>query len=49
MAEVVFGDQHYRVLFFLGVILFAFSFVINIIAEFYVRRRLMKRFRGGAV
>ncbi|MEW6194619.1 MAG: phosphate ABC transporter permease subunit PstC [Bacteroidota bacterium] len=46
MAEVVFGDTHYTVLFFIGVLLFIITFVINAIAEFYVRARLMKRFRG---
>jgi phosphate transport system permease protein len=46
MAEVVQGDLHYSVLFFLGIVLFAFSFALNAIAEFYVRARLMKRFKG---
>jgi phosphate transport system permease protein len=46
MAEVVFGDVHYTVLFFIGAMLFIITFVINAIAEFYVRARLMKRFRG---
>ena len=46
MAEVVFGDVHYTVLFFIGAMLFVITFVINAIAEFYVRARLMKRFRG---
>lgn len=46
MAEVVQGDLHYSVLFFLGVVLFLFSFALNAIAEFWVRERLMKRFKG---
>jgi phosphate transport system permease protein len=46
MAEVVFGDIHYGVLFLIGVILFAFSFALNATAEFYVRKRLLKRFKG---
>jgi len=46
MAEVVFGDTHYTVLFLIGALLFIFTFVINAVAEFYVRARLMKRFRG---
>jgi phosphate transport system permease protein len=46
MAEVVVGDLHYSVLFFLGVVLFAFSFALNAIAEFYIRARMMKRFKG---
>ncbi|HEX2613092.1 MAG TPA: phosphate ABC transporter permease subunit PstC [Fibrobacteria bacterium] len=47
MAEVVFGDLHYRVLFFVGALLFVISFALNAFAEFWVRNRLMKRF-GGA-
>ncbi len=46
MGEVVHGSPHYQVLFFLGVILFAFSFTINVITEFYVKQRLIRRFRG---
>ncbi len=48
MAEVVFGDTHYHVLFFIGAVLFIFTFSLNAFAEFYVRQRLLKRFRGGA-
>jgi phosphate transport system permease protein len=48
MAEVVFGDAHYNVLFFIGVCLFIFSFSLNAIAELVVRQRMMKRFRGTA-
>ena len=48
MAEVVFGDTHYNVLFLIGSLLFIFTFVLNAVAEFYVRSRLMKRFRGEA-
>lgn len=46
MAEVVFGDVHYSVLFFIGSLLFIITFIINAVAEFYVRAKLMKRFRG---
>jgi len=46
MAEVVFGDAHYSVLYFIGVVLFLFSFGINAIAELFIRDRLMKRFKG---
>ena len=46
MAEVVQGDLHYSVLFFLGVLLFAFSFGLNAVAEFGIRDRLLKRFKG---
>ncbi|MBL8026211.1 MAG: ABC transporter permease subunit, partial [Fibrobacteres bacterium] len=47
MAEVVFGDIHYSVLFLIGVILFIFSFALCFIAEVVIRDRLMRRFRGG--
>jgi phosphate transport system permease protein len=46
MAEVVFGGNHYYVLFLIGSILFVFTFILNAIAEFYIRNKLMKRFRG---
>jgi phosphate transport system permease protein len=48
MAEVVFGDTHYNVLFFIGALLFVFTFALNAVAEFYVRARLLKRFRGAS-
>ncbi len=47
MAEVVFGDTHYNVLFLIGSILFVFTFILNALAEFWVRQKLMKRFRGN--
>lgn len=47
MAEVVFGDTHYRVLFFVGALLFVISFSLNAVAEFFVRNRLMKKFKGA--
>lgn len=46
MAEVVFGDTHYHVLFLLGAILFVFTFTLNAVAEVFIRQRLLKRFRG---
>lgn len=46
MAEVVFGELHYNVLFFLGSILFIFTFTLNAIAEFFVRNKLLKKFGG---
>ncbi len=46
MGEVVFGSPHYQLLFLLGVILFVFSFAINLVTEFYVKARLIKKFRG---
>jgi len=47
MAEVVFGDPHYNVLFLIGTFLFLFSMTLNLIAEFYVKAKLLKKFRGG--
>ncbi|MEI7905803.1 MAG: phosphate ABC transporter permease subunit PstC [Bacteroidota bacterium] len=46
MAEVVFGETHYNVLFLIGSILFLFTFVLNAIAELFVRQRMMKKFQG---
>ncbi|RPI02404.1 MAG: phosphate ABC transporter permease subunit PstC [Calditrichaeota bacterium] len=46
MAEVVFGDTHYNVLFLIGSLLFIITFALNAVAEFYIRGRLLKRFRG---
>lgn len=46
MAETVFGDTHYSVLFFIGSLLFIFSFILNAIAEFYVKGKLVKRIQG---
>jgi phosphate transport system permease protein len=48
MAEVVFGDAHYNVLFFIGVLLFFFSFTLNAIAEFILKQRMIKKIQGGA-
>ena len=46
MAEVVFGDQHYNVLFLIGSMLFIFTFTLNSVVEFYVRKKLLKRIQG---
>lgn len=46
MAEVVFGDQHYNVLFFIGALLFIFTFTMNALVEFWVRKRLLRRIQG---
>jgi phosphate transport system permease protein len=46
MAEVVFGDTHYGVLFLIGSLLFIFTFTLNALAEFYFRKRLIRRFQG---
>lgn len=47
MAEVVNGSAHYHVLFFLGALLFIFTFLINFMGEVYVGR-LKKRLTGSA-
>ncbi len=46
MAETVFGETHYSVLFFIGSLLFIFSFILNAVAEFYVKGKLLKKFQG---
>ncbi|MGE5424498.1 MAG: phosphate ABC transporter permease subunit PstC [Syntrophothermus sp.] len=46
MAEVVFGDTHYNVLFLIGALLFVFTFAINAVAEFYIKGKLIRRFQG---
>jgi phosphate transport system permease protein len=46
MAEVVFGDAHYNVLFAIGICLFLVSMTLNIIAEFVVKQYLVQRFGG---
>jgi phosphate transport system permease protein len=46
MAEVVFGDTHYNVLFLIGSLLFIFTFALNALAEFYFRNRIIRRFQG---
>jgi len=47
MGEVVFGGAHYSVLFFIGVELFLFTFVLNTLAAVFVKR-LVKRMSGAA-
>lgn len=47
MGESPVGSPHYQVLFLLGVLLFVFSFSINFVTEFYIKSRLIKRFRGN--
>ncbi len=46
LAEVVFGSAHYSVLFFLGALLFAITFAINVAAGLFVDR--LRRSLGGA-
>ncbi|HTN53578.1 MAG TPA: phosphate ABC transporter permease subunit PstC [Anaeromyxobacter sp.] len=46
MGEVVFGGAHYAVLFFIGVELFLFTFTVNSLAAWIVRR-LVRRMAGA--
>jgi phosphate transport system permease protein len=46
LAEVVFGEAHYTVLFFLGTLLFLATFFINTVGDWTIRR--MKAKLGGA-
>jgi phosphate transport system permease protein len=46
MGEVVFGGAHYAVLFFIGVELFLFTFVLNTVASLFVKR-LVRRMSGA--
>lgn len=45
LGEVVVGSGHYHVLFFLGILLFIFTFAINLFAHWFVKR-LQKRILG---
>ncbi|MBN1211082.1 MAG: phosphate ABC transporter permease subunit PstC [candidate division Zixibacteria bacterium] len=45
LAEVVFGSAHYSVLFFLGTLLFVFTFFINLGGD-YILGRLKIKFQG---
>jgi len=46
MAEVVFGDTHYSVLFLIGSLLFIFTFALNALAEFYFKKKVIRRIQG---
>lgn len=45
LAETVFGGQHYRILFMLGVLLFVVTFASNLAAEFVIGR-LKRKLEG---
>jgi len=47
MGEVVFGGAHYTVLFFIGIELFLFTFILNSMASVIVAR-LVRRMSGSA-
>ncbi len=46
LAEVVFGSPHYHVLFFVGLLLFAVTFILNLLGTFMVNH-LRRRLSGG--
>jgi phosphate transport system permease protein len=46
MAEVVFGDTHYNVLFLIGSLLFIFTFVLNALAEFYFKNLVVRKYQS---
>lgn len=46
MAEVEYRSVHYGVLFIIGTVLFIITFLINALAEFIFRKKLIKKFRG---
>lgn len=46
MAEVVFGDTHYSVLFLIGSLLFIFTFALNALAEFYFKNLIIRRYQS---
>lgn len=46
MAEVVFGDTHYNVLFLIGSLLFIFTFALNALAEFYFKNMIIRRYQA---
>lgn len=48
MGEVVVGSTHYALLFFIGVELFAFTFVLNLLAGRWVRRLVIRSSGTGA-
>ena len=49
MAEVVFGDTHYNVLFLIGSLLFIFTFILNALAEFYFKNMIIRRYQSKKV
>jgi phosphate transport system permease protein len=46
MAEVVFGDTHYNVLFLIGSLLFIFTFTLNALAEFYFKNLVVRKYQS---
>lgn len=46
MAEVVFGDTHYSVLFLIGSLLFIFTFILNAVSEFYFKNLVIRKYQS---
>jgi phosphate transport system permease protein len=46
MGEVIWGSEHYSILFVLGIILFLFSVSISALSEFVVKRKFARNFGG---
>ncbi len=46
MAEVVFGDTHYSVLFLIGSLLFIFTFILNAVSEFYIKNLVIRKYQS---
>ena len=46
MAEEVFGDTHYSVLFLIGSLLFIFTFILNALAEFYFKNMVIRHYQS---
>jgi phosphate transport system permease protein len=46
-GEVQWGSLHYNILFFLGILLFLVSFIINALTELFVKKYLSKKFQGA--
>jgi phosphate transport system permease protein len=46
MAEVVFGDTHYNVLFLIGSLLFIFTFILNALAELYFKNMIIRKYQS---
>ncbi|KAK3604812.1 hypothetical protein CHS0354_000474 [Potamilus streckersoni] len=43
MADVVYGSTHYQMLFFIGVILFLFTFALKAVSEFIIKEKFEKK------
>jgi phosphate transport system permease protein len=46
MAEVVFGDTHYNVLFLIGSLIFIFTFILNAVSEFYIKNLVVRKYQA---